>query len=203
MPDETFQIVYPDPLREVYGQVQVCLPECCGDEAFDTNAWRFLDWFRINGCDRFLQALDQVDDLIDTIARHPVGSFRDKDWDWTEDRAGCLDYYENLRSEMLRALYHEMGPAVFDPRWLSQNARAVEALARQMADRGRYETAGILADALEEAGCESFDLLSRCRRSKVHANWVVQLLLLGADGILARPIEPTPERRTNPAPVAQ
>ena len=196
-------IAYPEPFLNLYWQFEAyCVGACCGYEAYDINAWRVLEWMTDGGSpDQLLTALDQLDGILETLAGHR-GSVADGELVWS-GKSESTAFYATMQAEMLRALCHVNGPAVFDPRWLVANGRAVEALARQMSDRGRYETAGILADALEEVGCESPELLTRCRQSRVRANWVVQLLLLGADGEFNRPIEPTPERRTSPAPVAQ
>jgi hypothetical protein len=63
-----------------------------------------------------------------------------------------------------------------DPEWLTGT---VLALARR-ADEGReFGVLPILADALQDAGCDDEELLAHCRRDEPHANgcWVVDLLL--------------------------
>jgi hypothetical protein len=56
----------------------------------------------------------------------------------------------------------------------------VVALARQMDDTGDFSAVPILADALQDAGCDNDAMLDRCRAaSGVHCrgNWVVDLVL--------------------------
>ena len=68
-------------------------------------------------------------------------------------------------------------PVAFDPRWRSESAVA---LARTAYDTRNFALLPILADALEEAGCDHADILSHCRDQKaVHARgcWVVDLVL--------------------------
>jgi len=68
-------------------------------------------------------------------------------------------------------------PVAFDPAWRSESAVA---LARVAYDTRNFALLPILADALEEAGCDHADILSHCRDQKaVHARgcWVVDLVL--------------------------
>jgi hypothetical protein len=61
--------------------------------------------------------------------------------------------------------------------WLTDT---VLALARQADESGDYSALPILADALQDAGCDDEIMLSRCRaESGIHSrgNWVVDLLL--------------------------
>jgi hypothetical protein len=68
-------------------------------------------------------------------------------------------------------------PVTFDPAWLTGTAVA---LAKTMYDARDFAAMPILADALEEAGCDVPDVLSHCRDPKgVHVRgcWVVDLVL--------------------------
>jgi hypothetical protein len=68
------------------------------------------------------------------------------------------------------------GAVAVDPDWLTGT---VLALARR-ADEGRdFGVLPILADALQDAGCDDEELLAHCRRDEPHTNgcWVVDLLL--------------------------
>ncbi len=67
-------------------------------------------------------------------------------------------------------------PIAFDPRWLSETAVA---LATSIYEQRAFDRMPILADALEDAGCEDHDILTLCRSSGPHARgcWVVDLLL--------------------------
>jgi hypothetical protein len=64
----------------------------------------------------------------------------------------------------------------FDPAW--RTSTAVQ-LARQMYESRDFGAMPILADALQDAGCEAADVLDHCRRSGPHVRgcWVVDLVL--------------------------
>jgi len=63
-----------------------------------------------------------------------------------------------------------------DPAWLTST---VVALARQMYESRDFETMPILADALEDAGCDDAEILNHCRGPGPHVRgcWVVDLIL--------------------------
>lgn len=67
-------------------------------------------------------------------------------------------------------------PVVFDPDWRTSTAVA---LAVQMYDSRDFGTMPILADALQDAGCDSADILDHCREPGPHVRgcWVVDLVL--------------------------
>jgi len=67
-------------------------------------------------------------------------------------------------------------PPVFDPLWRSETALA---LAAGIYAERAFDRLPILADALEDAGCEDTDILGHCRGPGPHVRgcWVVDLLL--------------------------
>jgi hypothetical protein len=67
-------------------------------------------------------------------------------------------------------------PLVPDPNWLTST---VAALAHQMYDSRDFSAMPILADALQDAGCDHPDILGHCRGPGPHVRgcWVVDLLL--------------------------
>ena len=67
-------------------------------------------------------------------------------------------------------------PVVADPRWLTETAVGI---ARGIYDDRAFERLPILADALQDAGCENADLLTHCREPGTHVRgcWVVDLVL--------------------------
>jgi hypothetical protein len=68
-------------------------------------------------------------------------------------------------------------PLTFDPDWRTSTAVAV---AKQMYDSRDFSAMPILADALQDAGCENDDVLTHCRDANgVHVRgcWVVDLAL--------------------------
>jgi hypothetical protein len=68
-------------------------------------------------------------------------------------------------------------PVSFSPEWRTDTAIT---LAKQMYDSREFGAMPILADALQDAGCDSEDILDHCRDStQVHVRgcWVVDLVL--------------------------
>lgn len=68
-------------------------------------------------------------------------------------------------------------PVTFDPSWRTSSAIS---LAQSMYDTRDFAAMPILADALEEAGCDHPDVLTHCRDGKqVHVRgcWVVDHVL--------------------------
>ncbi len=67
-------------------------------------------------------------------------------------------------------------PVAFDSAW---HTETVVGLARGIYEDRAFERMPILADALQDAGCEHPDILAHCREPGVHVRgcWVVDLLL--------------------------
>jgi Imm-5 like putative immunity protein len=67
-------------------------------------------------------------------------------------------------------------PVAFDPAWRTPTAVA---LAQRMYDERDFAALPVLADALQDAGCEHPDVLEHCRGGGEHVRgcWVVDLVL--------------------------
>jgi len=67
-------------------------------------------------------------------------------------------------------------PVAFDPSWRTTTAVAI---AKGMYDSRDFSAMPILADALQDAGCEHADILDHCRSPGPHVKgcWVVDLVL--------------------------
>lgn len=67
-------------------------------------------------------------------------------------------------------------PVTFDPAWRTDTATT---LARQMYDSRDFSAMPILADALQDAGCDNEEVLNHCRGEGVHVRgcWMVDLVL--------------------------
>jgi hypothetical protein len=82
------------------------------------------------------------------------------------------------QAELVRDIFPPPGYThALHPDWQTST---VMALARQMDESGDFSAVPILADALQDAGCEDEVMLARCRaESGVHCrgNWVVDLIL--------------------------
>jgi hypothetical protein len=86
-----------------------------------------------------------------------------------------------LRSRQIADLIREIAgnpfrPVAFSPEWRTDTAVS---LARQMYEARDFSAMPILADALQDAGCDSADILDHCRRPVPHVRgcWVVDLVL--------------------------
>ncbi|MBM3982853.1 MAG: hypothetical protein FJ304_21800 [Planctomycetes bacterium] len=67
-------------------------------------------------------------------------------------------------------------PIAFSPSWRTSDAVA---LARTMYETREFSAMPILADALQDAGCDSDDVLNHCRGEGPHVRgcWVVDMVL--------------------------
>jgi hypothetical protein len=67
-------------------------------------------------------------------------------------------------------------PVAVDPAWLTST---VVALARGIYEERAFDRMPILADALQDAGCDNEDVLDHCRGPGPHVRgcWVVDMLL--------------------------
>jgi hypothetical protein len=84
---------------------------------------------------------------------------------------------DTVRSALREIFGNPFRPVAFAPSWRSESAVA---LARTAYDTRDFTLLPILADALEEAGCDHADTLAHCRDPKTtHARgcWVVDLVL--------------------------
>jgi hypothetical protein len=79
--------------------------------------------------------------------------------------------------DFLRCIFgNPFQPVSFDPEWLTST---VVALARGIYDERAFDRLPILADSLQDAGCEDTAILDHCRGPGPHARgcWVVDLVL--------------------------
>ncbi|HUY89796.1 MAG TPA: hypothetical protein VMV10_13765 [Pirellulales bacterium] len=95
-------------------------------------------------------------------------------------KASCVSHLL-LESSLLRDI---IGPLIFRPvdvqaGVLTWNDSAVVKLAQGIYREGAFDRLPILADTLEEAGCNDVDILGHCRQQRLHVRgcWVVGLLL--------------------------
>jgi hypothetical protein len=90
----------------------------------------------------------------------------------------CLDTSECRRqAERLRDIFgNPFHPVMFSPAWRTDTAVA---LAKQMYEWRHFGAMPILADALQDAGCDNDEVLRHCRGAGPHVRgcWVVDLVL--------------------------
>jgi hypothetical protein len=94
------------------------------------------------------------------------------------DRGTRIAVEEQVQVGLLRDIFGDpFRPATFDPAWRTPTAVA---LAGQMYESRDFGAMPILADALQDAGCDSEEVLGHCREPKathVRGCWVVDLVL--------------------------
>jgi hypothetical protein len=98
---------------------------------------------------------------------------------YAADGAGLRPYLqeEAEQARLLRDLFgNPFRPVAFDPVW---RTGTVVSLGRRLYDTGDFAGMPILADALQDAGCENADLLGHCRGPGPHVRgcWAVDLVL--------------------------
>jgi hypothetical protein len=79
--------------------------------------------------------------------------------------------------QLLRDIFgNPFRPVTFAPQWRTDT---VSTLARQMYESRDFTAMPILADALQDAGCDNADILNHCRGPGPHVRgcWVVDLVL--------------------------
>jgi hypothetical protein len=70
-------------------------------------------------------------------------------------------------------------PVTIPPAWLSWHGGLLVSMAHKMYESRDFSDMPVLADALEEAGCQDADILGHCRSGGEHVRgcWVIDLLL--------------------------
>jgi len=86
----------------------------------------------------------------------------------------------SAQSDLLRDIIgNPFRPVTINPDWVAWNDGMVRKIAQPIYDERAFDRLPILADALEEAGCDNADILNHCRQTGEHVRgcWVVDLLL--------------------------
>jgi hypothetical protein len=82
------------------------------------------------------------------------------------------------QTSLLRDIFgNPFRPAAFSPAWHTETTLT---LAQQMYDSRDFGAMPILADALQDAGCDNEDILNHCRDAKqthIRGCWVVDVVL--------------------------
>jgi hypothetical protein len=96
----------------------------------------------------------------------------------SEEPWDAMDREQAKHPTILRDIFgNPFRPVAFDPAWRTDTALA---LARQMYESREFSAMPILADALQDAGCDNTDILSHCRdagATHVRGCWVIDLVL--------------------------
>ncbi|WP_439630587.1 hypothetical protein [Gemmata sp.] len=84
---------------------------------------------------------------------------------------------QRVQAALVRCIFgNPFRPVVLDPEWRTST---VVQLAQGIYDDRAFDRLPILADALQDAGCDNADVLTHCRDTGPHARgcWVVDLVL--------------------------
>jgi hypothetical protein len=98
------------------------------------------------------------------------------------DRRAAAGSEASAQADLLRDIVGDpFRPCVVEPAWSERNGGVVRRLAQAIYDERAFDRLPVLADALEDAGCDDAEVLGHCRRPGVHVRgcWVV-------DGVLGR-----------------
>jgi hypothetical protein len=125
----------------------------------------------VDACNYFLW-LSVQRSLPPVTARHPA------DLAWPRAAARNAEASERrTQADLIRDIFgNPFRPVTLNPSWLTST---VVPLARQMYDTRDFSAMPILADALQDAGCNNPDILDHCRGEGPHVRgcWVVDLVL--------------------------
>lgn len=114
---------------------------------------------------------NSYDKEIPNLTKPPRGHRQPTHWELV---CAC----KRAHCQFLRDIFgNPFRPITFSPEWRTDTAFT---LARQMYDAREFSAMPILADALQDAGCDSDDILNHCRDvNQVHVRgcWVVDLVL--------------------------
>jgi hypothetical protein len=153
---------------------------CCGLDAFEFAAKHMAPWFREQRLADGLRALTQLESLVTSISRHRGEVWSDDDdlnavWPTAEQ---CLDFLDVWFREAVQALA-TVAPQLVNPSWHVWNGGSIPKLAQSIYTDRAFDRLPILADALEEAGCDNADILEHCRSGGEHVRgcWVLDLIL--------------------------
>jgi ATP-dependent Clp protease ATP-binding subunit ClpA len=121
-------------------------------------------------------ALMELATPIEALTQEKEEAIAEQDFETAVRLRDQADKLVKQKEAILRAWRTKHLP---DLAWLSSYDGAVAALARTIAEEGRWGDLPVLADALEEAGCTDREMLSHCREGGEHERgcWVVALLL--------------------------
>jgi hypothetical protein len=140
---------------------------------FTASGWATFTGVAVSGCE-----VDTEESLRDRLAKYLAVC----DFKQGELQHDGVTYNDGVRS--LRTIFTPVGagskrpysPVTFAPEWRTE---AAVGIAAKMYDSRDFGNMPILADALQDAGCEHADILAHCRGDGPHVRgcWVVDLVL--------------------------
>jgi hypothetical protein len=114
-----------------------------------------------------------------TLYSAAIGAAGDPDTNLVTRRAAA-DAVRQYQINLLNDLFgNPFRPITINPAWLTWHGGLLVSMARRMYDSRDFADMPVLADALEEAGCQEQDILDHCRSGGEHVRgcWLVDLLL--------------------------
>jgi hypothetical protein len=99
---------------------------------------------------------------------------------WQDEGRGKSRVTRQMQAAMLREVFgNPFRPTFFEPRLREWRDGTIPKLAQRIYDEKTFQHLPILADALEEAGCDSMEILNHCRQPGAHVRgcWVLDLVL--------------------------
>ena len=106
----------------------------------------------------------------------PAGSRAAPDLSQRFGAANAVNLERNTQAELFRCIFgNPFRPVTLDPSWLTTT---VIALAEGIYQDRAFDRLPILADALQDSGCDNEDVLNHCRSDRPHVRgcWVIDLL---------------------------
>lgn len=169
----------PDTFRAVVQSCEVnCVAGCCGLDAFEFIPKHIVGWAKDSGSRQGLFcALEEISEVIGQVRDQggPVQVVEELNAWWDEPEE-CIAVFREVQRVIRNAIEELTQQSLFQAEWATSTVlRLAEAI---YADRA-FDRLPILADALEDVGCDNADLLAHCRRPGPHARgcWVVDLIL--------------------------
>jgi hypothetical protein len=144
------------------------------------DVWNKLTWAEVDGTDAETDASDAACGAA-CYAEGAIGAAESA----SHSAADALSYEgkqaveQESQCRLLRDLFGSpFRPVVVDPSWLTWNDGTVVKLAEAIYNGRAFDRLPILADALEEAGCQDAEILTHCRQQGNHVRgcWLIDLL---------------------------
>lgn len=174
-------IELPEPLIGLLQTCETnCVTGCCGVDAYDLDPRHMQPWIKDRSIQDAMLSWEQLGEVIETIReRIDVSEIVSNEFQFNaiwNPRSECIDYLHRWRHVIRKAVEDFKGEPILDTSWLTTTSIAI---AECISDDRAFDRLPILADALQDAGCEDADILDHCRSDGQHVRgcWVVDLVL--------------------------
>jgi hypothetical protein len=136
----------------------------------------------LSGAEWPVEYSDELDILLDDSSEF-VLALDEEEYPEPDSLPRLLTEERRQQASILRDIIgNPFRPVHLDPAWLRWNGGMIRTIARTIYDERRFEDMPVLADALEDAGCDDPYLLSHCRSKGPHVRGCFLLdLLLGKE----------------------